>query len=193
MQMTFIDPEAIAPAQIRGLKRREYEQLGRLGAFDDERVELLYGQVVTMSPTDPDHDESTGTVNELLSEQLRGRARVRVRSSFAAAEDSEPLPDILVVPPQTYWREHPSKAYLVIEVAKSSLAKDRGVKARLYGSVAVEEYWIVDLRAGGVHVFRDADGAGEWRERSFARRGEVLRPVAFPDVAIDVDAIVPPT
>lgn len=192
MDMMPIDPAEIAPAQIRGLKRREYQELGKLGAFDDERVELLYGQVVTMSLVDPDHDESTETIDEILSEQLRGRARVRVQSSFAASDDSEPRPDILVVPPQSYWGDHPSTAYLVVEVARSSLRKDRGVKARLYGSVAVDEYWIVDLKAGGVHVFRDADGEGEWRSRSFARRGEVLHLLAFPDVGVEVDRILPP-
>ncbi|HVV82591.1 MAG TPA: Uma2 family endonuclease [Kofleriaceae bacterium] len=190
--MTLIDVEAIAPGQIRGLKRREFDQLVKLGAFDDERVELLFGTVVTMGPPDPAHDESINTIDELLKTQLRGRARVRVQSCFAASDDSEPLPDILVVPPARYWDEHPSRAHLVAEVAKSSLRKDQGIKARLYGSVAVEEYWIVDLEAGGVHVLRDADGNGEWRTRRFARRGEVLRLVAFPDVELAVAQILPP-
>lgn len=192
MDMMPIDPDAIAPAQIRGLKRREYEELVKLGVFEDERVELLYGQVVTMSPLDPDHNESTNTIDEILGKQLEGRARVRVQSSFAASDDSEPEPDVLVIPLQKYWREHPSTAYLVVEVAKSSLRKDRGVKAKLYGSVAVQEYWIVDIKAGGVHVLRDPDGEGEWRSRILARRGEVLTLLAFPDVRVAVDQIVPP-
>ena len=192
MQMTVTDADGIEPTQIRGLKRREYDQLARLGAFEDERVELLFGAVVTMSPIDPSHNESTATLDEILSPQLRGRARVRVQSSFAASDDSEPEPDILVVPPDRYWDDHPSRAFLVAEVARSSLRKDRGIKARLYGSVAVQEYWIVDVDGGGVHVLRDPDGEGQWRSRQFARRGEVLRLVAFPDVEVKVSQILPP-
>ena len=192
MDMTWIDPESIAPAEIRRLKRREYHQLGELGAFDDERVELLFGLVVTMSPPDPSHEESTGTLGELLGEQLRGRARVRVQSAFAASDESEPLPDLLVVPPRKYWDEHPSRAFLVVEVSRSSLRKDRGVKAVLYASVAIDEYWIVDVEGGVVHVLRDPDGEGHWRSKAEARRGDVVRPLAFPDVEVPVERILPP-
>lgn len=192
MNVSLIDAEGIEPARIRPLKRSEYDQLVLLGAFEDERVELLYGTVVTMSPTDPSHDESIDSLDELLSDLLRGRARVRVQSSFAASDDSEPVPDILVVPAQTYWRDHPSRAHLVIEVARTSLRKDRGIKARLYGSVTVEEYWIVEVDAGCVHVLRDPDGEGHWRSRQVARRGETLTLVAFPDVSVPVDRVLPP-
>lgn len=192
MNMSSVDHDGTMPAAIRGLGRREYDEMVKLGAFDDERVELLYGAVVTMSPTDPSHDESIGSLDERLKVQLVGRARVRVQSSFAASDESEPVPDIVVVPPTRYWDDHPSRAYLVVEVARSSLRKDRGVKARLYGSVAVDEYWIVDVEGGAVHVLRDPDGEGGWRARQVARRGEVLTLVAFPDVRIAVADILPP-
>lgn len=192
MNMSMIDADGIAPAGIRGLKRREYDELVRLGAFENERVELLYGTVVTMSPSDPSHDQSIVSLNEALLLQLGGRAQVRVQCSFAASADSEPVPDFLLVPPQQYWDDHPSKAYLVVEVARTSLRKDRGIKARLYGSVTVDEYWIVDVEAGVVHVMRDPDGDGYWQARRVARRGEVLHPLAFPDVAVAVSRILPP-
>lgn len=192
MNMSLVDAEGTVPTPIRGLGRREYDEMVRLGAFDDERVELLYGAVVTMSPTDPSHDESIGSLDERLKAQLVGRARVRVQSSFAASDDSEPVPDIVVVPPTRYWVDHPSRAYLIIEVARTSLRKDRGVKARLYGSVAVDEYWIVDVEGGAVHVLRDPDGEGGWRSHRTARRGEALTLVAFPDVQIAVADILPP-
>lgn len=192
MDMSLTESDGIEPGQIRGLKRREYEQLAKLGVFENERVELLYGMVVTMSPTDPSHHESTDTLDEVLSTQLVGRARVRVQSSFAASDDSEPEPDILVVPPVKYWDEHPTRAFLVIEVARSSLRKDRGIKARLYGSVEVDEYWIVDVDGGCVHVLRDPDGEGQWRSKHVARRGDTLHLVAFPDVMVAVDQVLPP-
>jgi Uma2 family endonuclease len=116
----------------------------------------------------------------------------RHQNPFAASDDSEPEPDIAVVPLAKYWDEHPTRALLVVEVAQSALRKDRGIKARLYGSVEVEEYWIVDVEGGCVHVLREPDGEGQWRSRHLARRGEVLHLVAFPDVGVPVDQILPP-
>ena len=187
-----LDPRSIEPERIRPLRRVEYERLVREGAFEDERVELLFGQLVVMSPTDPSHDTSVTVLTYLLVGALGERAWVRTQCSFAASDDSEPLPDIVVGPREPSWDEHPSQAYLVIEVARTSLRKDRGPKARLYGSVAVDEYWIVDVEGGCVHVFREPDGDGDWRSRRVARRGETLALLAFPDVTIEVARVLPP-
>jgi len=192
IDMSVIEPGSIEPERLRPLRRSEYDRLVAAGVFGRERIELLFGQLVTMSPIDPSHDEAVGTLDELLKAQLGGRARVRVQGSFAASDESEPMPDILVVRNQRYWRDHPDHAYLVIEVSRSSLRKDRGVKAQLYGSVAVEEYWIVDVVGGCVHVLREPDGAGSWRAHRVASRGEVLTVAAFPNVRIPVAEILPP-
>ncbi len=192
IHMSALDPAAIEPESIRRLRRSEYHQLWRAGLFEHERVELLFGQLVAMSPPDPSHDESVETIDDLLDGQLAGRARVRVQCSFAASDESEPIPDVVVVPAQRYWTEHPDRAYLVVEVARTSLRKDRGAKAQLYGGVAVEEYWIVDVDGGCVHVLREPDGAGAWGSHRVARRGDVLTIAAFPDVTIAVEQILPP-
>lgn len=187
-----IDPWTIEPERIRPLRRSEFERLAATGAFDEERVELLFGQLVAMSPPDPSHDQSVTHLGTLLITRLGARASVRIQCSFAASDYSEPLPDVVVSPAGEYWRDHPSHALLVIEVARTSLRKDRNVKARLYGSVAVEEYWIVDVEGGCVHVLRDPDGEGAWRGHQVAHRGDTLVPLAFPDVAVEVTRILPP-
>lgn len=192
MDMSAVDTGVIEPEYIRRLSRSEYRKLGEAGIFDDERVELLYGQIVVMSPPDPSHDASVNTLTELLIRRLDGRATVRTQSSFAASDDCEPLPDLVVAPRQDYWLDHPAEAFLVIEVARTSLGKDRGVKARLYGSVAVKEYWIVDVLQGCVEVLRQPDGHGGWGSRRIAERGASIAIEAFPDVVIAVDRIVPP-
>jgi Uma2 family endonuclease len=102
------------------------------------------------------------------------------------------LPDLVVCAAGSYWDDHPGRAQLVIEVARTSLRKDRGLKARLYGTAQVDEYWIVDVAGGCVHVLRDPDGAGDWCSRQLARRGDTLAPLAFPDVTIAVADILPP-
>ncbi len=188
MQMTA---RAIEHQPIRGLKRAEYHQLGELGAFRDERVELVFGQVVEMSPIDPSHDESVTRINKHLTIALGDRAVVRCQSSFAASDDSEPVPDFVITAPGAYWQDHPSRAFLLIEVARSSLRYDRGEKALLYGISQVDEYWVVDLENGLVEVRRDRHD-GEWRSLQTFHRGDTLAMQMFPDVTIAVAEILPP-
>lgn len=192
LQDVNIEPGAIEREWIRPLRRTEYEQLAAAGAFEDERVELLFGQLVVMSPTDPTHDTSVMVLNRLLVRALGERAWVRPQCSFAASDESEPLPDLVVCADASYWREHPTRAQLVVEVARSSLRKDRKVKAPLYAGASVDEYWIVDLEGGCLLVLRDSDGEGDWRSRQTLHRGETVSPLAFPDVVIAVADILPP-
>lgn len=192
MNMSSHEPTAIEPDMIRRITRSEYREMGRAGLFEDERVELLYGQLVIMSSPDPAHDESSWTLTEALRSQLGKRARVRPNLSFAASNDSEPLPDVLVVPDQTYWDEHPQRAFLLVEVSRTSLRKDLGIKSKLYAHVDVEEYWVVDVDGGRVIVLREPDGRGTWKSQRIAFRGETLTVAAFPDVTIAVDSILPP-
>ena len=86
-----------------------------------------------MSPIDPAHREAVAAIYERLLFALAGRARVYSQAPLAATDDSEPEPDTYVTPPGEYWDDHPSRAYLVVEVAHSSLAYDRAEKAFVYG------------------------------------------------------------
>ena len=180
------------PDGIRPLRRVEYEQLASTGCFDDERIELLFGQLVEMTPPDPRHEQSVNRLGRLLIQQLGARAEVRVNSAFAANDDSEPQPDVVIAPAGDYWTENPSRALLVVEVSYSSLRKDRGLKARLYAGCAVDEYWIVDVAGGVVEVYRAPLGDGRWGEVRIHGRGARLSPAAWPDVEIVVDKILPP-
>lgn len=176
---------------IRRMKRAEYDLLVKQGVFGNERVELIFGQVVAMSPIDPAHREAVAAIHEKLLFALTGRARVYSHAPLAATDDSEPETDTYVTPLGDYWDDHPSRAYLVVEVARSSLEYDRGEKAFLYGISQVDEYWIVDQVHGLVEVRRDRQD-GTWRTITTHRRGESISPLAFPDVAIAVADILPP-
>lgn len=175
---------------MRRLRRVEYDALVAQGAFQNERVELVFGQVVAMSPIDPSHVQSTSLLAKRLTIALGDRAEVRCQQPIAATDDSEPEPDVYVTPGGS-WTEHASRAYLVIEVARSSLAYDRSEKALLYGLAEVDEYWIVDLVNGLVEVRRDRD-RGTWRTITTYRRGEAIAMRSFPDVTIEVAEILPP-
>ncbi len=146
--------------RIHGLRRTEYQRLAELGAFEDEKVELLYGQIVRMTPEGESHLRGVERVVELLEVALRRRARVVAEAPFAASEESEPEPDVVLVPLGDMLDDAPPRtALLVIEVAHSSLADDRR-KASLYAAAGVPEYWIVNLVDAVVEAHRGPRAEG---------------------------------
>jgi Uma2 family endonuclease len=189
--MEMMNPLDIEAEGHRPLKRVEYERLAAEGFFDDERVELLFGVVVEMPPTDPAHQESSYRMRRNVELAVGARAVVREANPFAASDISEPEPDVMVVPARPYWDQYPSRAHLIVEVSRSSIRRDRGVKVRLYGLAQVDEYWIVNQIEGTVEVYRDPHD-GEWWSKSTHERGETVTMLAFPDVAIAVSDVLPP-
>jgi Uma2 family endonuclease len=189
--LAMMDVDEVLPdiGTYRPLRRVEYHALADF--FEDERVELLFGVVVPMVPTDPAHDTSQFRIQRVIARQVGDRAEVRANCSFAASEISEPMPDIFVTPNGNYWDEHPDRAFLVVEVARSSLRRDRKVKTKLYGLAHVDEYWIVNHVDRVVEVHRDPH-EGTWRQVSLHHPGESIAMLAFPDVTIAVSDILPP-
>lgn len=159
----------------------------------DDRVELLEGVVVVMSPKNPWHDTAVHMVFEALRRVAGDRAAVRCQSTLLL-ESSAPEPDVAVVPGTIadYVERHPSAALLVVECADASLPQDRLSKSRMYAAAGIAEYWIVSRRDDAIEVFRDPDAAAAvYRSRRVALRGERVMPVAFAaDVA--VDDLLPP-
>jgi len=180
---------SILQEPVRPLRRVEYDKLVEAGVFEDERVELLYGIIIRMSPIGPPHASAVAALNELLILRLAGRASVRVQSSIEASDDSQPEPDVAVVPRNNYRQAHPSDALLIIEVADSSLTKDRGIKAKLYAECGVPEYWVVNVRDDLVEVHTEIVGGAYTRVEPH-RPGSRIRLTAFPDVEIDVRDIL---
>ncbi len=178
--------QAIIPEGIRPLRRKEYHQLADLGAFEDEKVELLYGVLVPMSPVGPPHCGSVERLTELFVTQLAGRARVRIQMPVAASDESEPEPDVVIAPrEEDAFADHPARPLLVVEVAETSLAKDRGIKARLYAECGVPEYWIVNVAKRALEVYTQPV-AGKYESIRVFAPGEIARPEAFPEVEVPV-------
>lgn len=169
----------------RLITRGEYEKMIAAGLFEDERVELLYGVIVRMSPKGDRHETALERLNELLVLGLTGRAKVRIQSSFAASDGSMPEPDVMVLPYADYRDRRPDGAHFLIEVSDSSLTTDRGTKARLYAECGVPEYWVVNVRDGLVEVHTEIVN-GAYTRVIPCRRGDVIRPLAFPDLGIAV-------
>jgi len=171
------------------LSRAEYETLVRRGALDGARAELLHGRIVTMSPQGEIHSYCVTELGRLLVPAIGRRANVRVQMPLAAGT-SEPEPDVAVVPPGDYLDGHPTTAWLVIEVADSSLERDRA-KARVYAAAGVVEYWLVNLvgELVDVHASPAPEGYGSVTRRA---RGETLRVPMLEDVEVCVTDFLPP-
>jgi len=182
--------QEIAPDRVRPLTRQEYDRMIELGLFDeDEKVELLRGTLVTVSPQGARHAEAISRLTEILAPAVVGRARLRVQLPLAVSDDSEPEPDIAVVARGSYRREHPGTALLVVEVAHSSARKDRALKAAIYAENGIPEYWLVDVGRGWVEVRTEpVDGRYQRVERHGRKR--TLAPRAFPDVVVPVEALL---
>ena len=166
--------------------------MAELGMFEDQKVELLGGLVVEMSPQGNPHTEVLARLNELLVRRLHDRARVVPASSFELSEYSEPEPDIALVARRDYSKDgpNPADAFLLIEVSQSSLRKDRLIKAGLYAAAGVPEYWIVNLEDDQLEVHR-APTADGYAEVSIHRSGDRVAPVVFPDVSVAVAELIP--
>jgi Uma2 family endonuclease len=148
------------PEQVRPLRRREYDRLVLDGVFDGERVELLEGMLVRMSPQDPLHSDAVQWLSEALAPQLAPQLQLRVQLPLAGGGASEPEPDLAVVRRSRYRDDHPDSALLVVEVARTSQRIDLEEKPGIYAAAGVPEYWVVDLPARRVHAHRGPSTGG---------------------------------
>lgn len=187
-----LDIPDIAPERIRRISRAELERMVDAGMFDsDERVELLEGVLVEMSPQHVPHAWAVEVLTRTLVLALADRARLRCQLPLAVSEYSVPEPDFAVVPSTIPPSEAPTTAHLVIEVADSSLHKDRGLKARIYAAAGVPDYWIVNVKDRVVETHREPGPAGYARITSHSG-ADTIGPADFPDVVIAVADLWPP-
>lgn len=174
----------------------EYERMGEAGILgQDDRVELLDGEIVQMTPIGPLHASIVDRLNRMLIQRLGDRAVVRVQNPLLIAPRSQPQPDIAVVraPDDSYLAFHPAPGdvLLVVEVADSSVVVDQGVKIPLYAGAGIPEAWLVHLAAREVVVHR-APREGAYGLVRTLRLGEALDLASFPDVTIAVDELLGP-
>jgi len=104
------------------------------GSPASSKLPSTEGVMVTMGPSDPEHASPIQILTEVLLPPLIGRAAVRTRMSIVAANESEPEPDVAIVPLGNYRHAHPTRPHCIIEVAHSSVSKDRNIKAPLYAA-----------------------------------------------------------
>jgi Uma2 family endonuclease len=173
----------------------DYHRMGEAGIFtEDDRVELIEGEIVDMTPIGNRHIGVVDRINEIFAVLgLSKRAIVGVQSPVRLGDNSEPQPDLLLLRRRddfyTTGPAGPAEVFLLLEVADSSLAFDRDRKAPLYAQSGIPEYWIVDINAKCIHVYRQPTESG-FLSVTVAVGSDPLHPIAFPDVAVVPDEIV---
>lgn len=153
---TMLGVALVTDAQepLHRLSVKDYHRMIEVGILTEEdRVELLDGAIIEMSPEGPSHSAIISRLNRFVVRGLDDHLIARIQHPVTIRPVSEPEPDIAVVDAaESNRRQHPSTAHLVIEVAYSSVRRDMTRKARIYAGAGVREYWVVDLVDGAVHV-----------------------------------------
>jgi Uma2 family endonuclease len=172
----------------------DYHRMAQAGILgEDDRVELIEGEVVQMSPIGPRHAAQVARLQALLQEAVGRRAIVWVQNPLRLGEHSEPEPDLALLRPREdyYAAAHPGPedVLLVVEVADTSADYDRQVKVPLYARHGIAEAWLLDLERGQVEVYR-RPSAGGYGERRVLGPGDALSPLAFPDIALPLDQLM---
>jgi len=169
----------------------EYERMAETGILtSDDRVELIEGEIVEMSPIGDPHAAFVANLNRLLMKAFGDQAHVWVQGPLRVPPRSKPQPDLALLRLRSYVREGATAedALLVIEVADTSLRYDRTVKLRIYARAGIPEYWIVDANTETLEIYRSPSGE-RYADLLRPSRDDRVAPLAFPDAALPVASI----
>lgn len=172
----------------------EYHRMGTAGIFsEDDRVELIEGEIVEMSPIGSRHAACVKRLIRLFDRGVGDRAIVGAQDPIRLGEHSEPQPDLALLRPRPDFYAHahpgPEDVLLVVEVAETSADYDREVKVPLYARAGIPEVWLVELYAEQIEVYRQPAPHG-YQEVQTVRRGQHLSSQTFPELALAVDNIL---
>jgi Uma2 family endonuclease len=190
--------------QRRRFTVKQYHTMVESGILtEDERVELIRGEIVEMSPVSARHAAYVRRLNILLSSRLSkspsdriaSRALVDIQNSVELDDFSEPQPDVAILQPREDFYEEghpqPEEIFLIVEVADTTLKYDRQVKIPLYAEENIVEVWLVDINEQCVEVYREPTPAGYQNVQKFGQ-GQNLSIQAFSDVEITVNEVFLP-
>jgi Uma2 family endonuclease len=178
----------------RKITVHDYHEMGKAGILhEDDRVELIEGELVAMAPIGSEHNGGVAWLNRALIRAIGDRGIVLVQGSIRLDDQTEPQPDFSILRPRADFYRHahatPADVLFLVEIADSSLRYDRSIKRPLYARAGIPEYWIVDLVAGEVEVCRQP-GKSDYADVKPAGRGAVIEPALLPGVAISVSDLL---
>ena len=188
------DAQAVTLPTRRRFTIDDYHRMGEAGIFhEDDRVELLDGEIVEMSPIGTRHTGGVNRLTALFTHRLGRRAVVSVQNPIVLDDYSEPQPDLTILAARSdfYSTAHPRPpdVLLAIEVSDSSVSYDRSIKLGLYARRHLRELWLLDLPGKALDVYRRPTASG-YREHQRLVRGRRIAPLAFPRVHFRVAEIL---
>ncbi len=197
-----VPPELAAGVEVMaGRERRkftvaEYYRMGEVGILHHtERVELIDGVIIVMSPIGSPHFSGVNRLNRVFAEQARGRYIVSVQNPVHLDDYGEPQPDLALLRPREdeYFNSHPGPGdtLLAVEVSDSTLSFDLRVKSQRYAAAGIPEMWVMNL-PGDCLERLDQPGPEGYGRRTTFRRGEKISPAALPDLELAVEDLLPP-
>jgi Uma2 family endonuclease len=193
---TEATPTATPTAASRRRRRftaDEYHRMAEVGILrEDERLELLDGDILEMSPAGDRHVEAVSRCEEAFAPLLAAR-RVRFSTQNPArlGPRDEPQPDFALVRPGALGAPRRGELLLAVEVADTAAADDRTAKVPLYARAGIPETWLLDVAAGALEVYRGPRAAGYARTYTLRPEQQVAA-AAFPDVVLRVADLLPP-
>jgi Uma2 family endonuclease len=173
---------------------REYYRMAKAGILtDDDRVELVEGEIIQMPPIGGPHASRVDRIAQLFFVAIGIAAQIRVQNPLRLSDRSEPVPDVMLLVPKAdfYASGHPmpGDVLLLIEVSDTTLGYDLRTKVPLYARNAIPEAWVLDLGGDVLRMHREPSPAGY--KVVFTRgRGERIAPLAFPELDLAVDDIL---
>ena len=178
----------------RRLTADEYQRMGQVGILsEDDRVELIDGELVAMTPIGPRHNACVNRTLLAMVRSVGDNAIVQAQGSVRLDLYHEPQPDLVLLRPRAdfYASRHagPDDILLIVEIAQSSIEYDRDVKARVYAELGIQEYWLADLNANLVSGYSAPKG-GSFRRLEQYHRGQSIAPHMLPECAIAVDVLL---
>ena len=198
--MDTIDAMADYEIRTRRFTRAEYERLINLGVFQPgEEIELIGVELMVAEPQGAPHYTAIRKTAKVLEAVFGPGWEVRTEGPIGLDDESEPEPDIAVVPgrPEDYARAHPSRPVLTVEVAESSLALDRQRKGSLYARAGLADYWVLNLIDRVLEVYRepvpDPTSPFGWRYagREVLEGSARVTPLAAPAASVLVSTLLP--
>ncbi len=188
-----------AGARARRFNKGEYYRLGELGFFQGQRVELIEGRLMVLSPQGPTHSAIVDQVARALESIFGPGHWVRRQYPLDLGQTTEPEPDVSVVQGtlQQFMNNHPTSAVLLVEVSDTTLSYDRRRKGSLYARAGIDDYWIVNLRRRRLEVYRaPIPDATRPHGHRYSSRTDLLppafvSPLALPAASVGVAALLP--
>ena len=175
---------------------KEYYKMADVGIFcEDDRVELIYGEIVQMAAIGSYHAGCVNYLTTAFSRTCHERAVVSVQNPLRLNEESEPQPDIVLLRPRDdfYSRSHPGPedVLLVVEVSHSTVEYDRNVKVPLYAQALIPELWLTNLEDGYIDAYTEPNTeTGSYGKVRRFSDGERIAPLLMPDAALKVSRIL---